>query len=69
MFFRSNKIIFVLLLIISTITISNAKNDNFKVALTGKYPPFSMYDSHGNLAGFDVDVSKAIADKLDKNLF
>jgi His/Glu/Gln/Arg/opine family amino acid ABC transporter permease subunit len=68
MFFRSNKIIFVLLLIISTITISNAKNDNFKVALTGKYPPFSMYDSHGNLAGFDVDVSKAIADKLDKKL-
>lgn len=68
MFYRSNKILFALLLIILTITISNAKKEDFKVALTGKYPPFSMYDSNGNLAGFDVDISKAVADKLDKKL-
>jgi len=29
----------------------------FRVALTGKYPPFSYYDNMGQLTGFDVDVS------------
>ncbi len=39
-----------------------------KVALTGKYPPFSYYDNNGELAGFDVDVSKEIASRIDKKL-
>ena len=33
-------------------------------ALTGKFPPFSFYDSDGKLAGFDVDVSREIARRL-----
>ncbi len=37
-----------------------------RVALTGKYPPFSFYDKSGNLAGFDVDVSREIAKRLDR---
>lgn len=35
-----------------------------RVALTGQYPPFSYYDSEGNLTGFDVDVAKAIARRM-----
>jgi arginine/lysine/histidine/glutamine transport system substrate-binding and permease protein len=43
-------------------------SDPFRVALTGKYPPFSMYDSDGELIGFDVDVSREIAMRLDREL-
>ncbi len=38
------------------------------VALTGKYPPFSFYDENGELAGFDVDVSRAVAGRLGRRL-
>ncbi len=39
-----------------------------RVALTGQYPPFSMYDADGQLAGFDVDVSRAVARHLGRDL-
>ncbi len=42
--------------------------EEFKVALTGAYPPFSMYDAQGELAGFDVDVARAIAERLERPL-
>ena len=41
-------------------------NAPFRVALSGKYPPFSFYDKDGNLAGFDVDVSCEIARRLGR---
>ncbi len=40
----------------------------FKVALTGKFPPFSYYNKEGELAGFDVDVSKEIARRLGRKV-
>lgn len=45
-----------------------APPDTLTVALTGKYPPFSFYNEQGELAGFDVDVSRAIAGELDAEL-
>jgi len=39
-----------------------------RVALTGKYPPFSTYDEKGDLIGFDVDVSRAVAEHLGREL-
>ncbi len=39
-----------------------------RVAMTGKYPPFSYYDNEGNLAGFDVDVSREIARRLGREV-
>lgn len=43
-----------------------ADDDEFVVALTGKFPPFSYYDSNGELTGFDYDVSQEIAKRLGK---
>ncbi len=39
---------------------------DFVTALSGKFPPFSYYDQQGELAGFDVDVSREIAERLGK---
>ncbi|MBD3264079.1 MAG: ABC transporter permease subunit [Candidatus Omnitrophica bacterium] len=44
------------------------KSQKLRVALTGKFPPFSFYSGKGRLIGFDVDVSKAIARKLNRDL-
>lgn len=41
---------------------------SFRVALTGKYPPFSFYNEKGELAGFDVDVSREIAERIGREL-
>jgi cystine transport system substrate-binding protein len=34
------------------------------VGLEGTYPPFNYQDEGGNLVGFEVDVAKAVAEKL-----
>lgn len=34
------------------------------VATEGAWAPWTYHDEHGNLVGFDVEVAKAIADKL-----
>jgi arginine/lysine/histidine/glutamine transport system substrate-binding/permease protein len=39
-----------------------------RVACSGKYPPFSFYDAQGELTGFDVDVSKAIAEAMGRDV-
>lgn len=36
-----------------------------KVGVEGTYPPYTYHDEDGELTGFDVEVAKAIADKLD----
>lgn len=41
------------------------QDDVFQVANSGAYPPFSYVDTSGNLVGFDVDIAKALADKMD----
>ena len=41
-----------------------APKDEFVTALTGKFPPFNYYNEQGELAGFDVDVSREIAKRL-----
>ncbi len=43
-----------------------AAEPEFATALTGKFPPFSYYDEKGELAGFDVDVSREIARRLHR---
>lgn len=36
-----------------------------RVAMTGMYPPFNFYDDKNQLAGFDVDVAKELAKRLE----
>ncbi len=51
-----------------TESVKNSKpTGEFSAALTGKFPPFSYYNKQGNLAGFDVDVSREIARRLNHN--
>lgn len=40
------------------------RDDVFRVANSGAYPPFSYVDTSGNLIGFDVDIAEAVADKM-----
>ncbi|MDO7912186.1 cystine ABC transporter substrate-binding protein [Pseudomonas sp. 22-AL-CL-001] len=40
------------------------KNGVLKVGLEGTYPPFSFADENGALAGFEVELAKAIAKQL-----
>ncbi|HEY9102645.1 transporter substrate-binding domain-containing protein [Chitinimonas sp.] len=35
-----------------------------RIALEGKYPPFSEIDAKGNLAGFDIDIAKALCKEM-----
>ncbi len=57
--------LFLNLFLLQTVS---AATESFSVALTGKYPPFSFYDKDGELCGFDVDVSKAVANDLNRRL-
>ncbi|MBQ8836118.1 MAG: transporter substrate-binding domain-containing protein [Clostridia bacterium] len=36
----------------------------FVVGIEGAYPPFNYHDDSGELTGFDVEVAKAVAEKL-----
>jgi His/Glu/Gln/Arg/opine family amino acid ABC transporter permease subunit len=68
---RPARLVFLLLFMVSLLsdqTIAQDQQDPLRVALTGKYPPFSYYDKQGELAGFDVDVSREIAERLDREL-
>ena len=49
-------------------TIAQDREKPLRVALTGKYPPFSYYDQQGSLAGFDVDVSSEITKRLGREV-
>jgi len=57
------KIIIAVFCILFLHTSVYAKN-SLKIALTGKYPPFSYYNETGELTGYDVDISGAIAFEL-----
>jgi His/Glu/Gln/Arg/opine family amino acid ABC transporter permease subunit len=58
--------VFFALCFLLCITAKSAEKKKLRTALTGKFPPFSYYDSKGELAGFDVDISRAIAHYLKR---
>lgn len=36
-----------------------------RAGIEGAYPPFNAFDENNELVGFDVDITKALADRLD----
>ncbi len=66
--FKKHAVLLIFILCGVCFSISAEEKEDFTVALTGKYPPFSFYSKDGKLVGFDVDVAKKIAAYLDKDL-
>ena len=44
---------------------STIKKGELIVATEGTYAPYSFYDEKGELVGYDVDIAKAVAKKLN----
>lgn len=44
--------------------LAEIRGDVFQVVNSGAYPPFSYVNTQGNLVGFDVDIAKALAEKM-----
>ena len=50
---------------LSTITPSTITKGVLTIGQEGTYPPFTFKDAQGNLTGFDVDIARALAAKLN----
>lgn len=48
--------------------LSEIRANTFQVVNSGAYPPFSYVNKQGNLVGFDVDIAKALAKKMDVDI-
>lgn len=44
-----------------------ATGEPLRIAVSAPYPPFADYDAEGELVGFNVDISRALCEELDRN--
>jgi polar amino acid transport system substrate-binding protein len=63
-----NKMLMAFVLIISLSSTSCTKKDEntFSFASSGEFKPFSYLDNTGTLQGYDIDVGRELARRLDK---
>ena len=46
---------------------SAAAADKIRIGTEGAYPPFNQIDASGNVIGFDVDIAKALCEKMQSD--
>ena len=55
----------ILLALAAVVLVSgNAVADKVRIGTEGAYPPFNMIDKNGKPDGFDVDIAKALCEKM-----
>ena len=57
------KLLFCSLLLL--LTSGSVLAEKIRIGTEGAYPPFNMIDQDGQVAGFDVDIAKALCTKMD----
>ena len=45
-------------------SMATAEMKKVRIGTEGAYPPFNSFDSDKNLVGFDIDIAKALCDKM-----
>ena len=46
------------------LTAATAQAETVRIGTEGAYPPFNSVDSSGQLVGFDIDIAKALCEKM-----
>ncbi len=47
-----------------SIAVSAAATEKIRIGTEGAYPPFNQIDAQGRLVGFDIDIARALCDKM-----
>ncbi|HRQ55912.1 MAG TPA: ABC transporter substrate-binding protein [Azoarcus taiwanensis] len=61
---KISKTLTALLLAGAALFAGNAQADRIRIATEGAYAPFNFVDASGQLQGFDVDIAKALCEKM-----
>lgn len=61
---KISKTLAALLLAGATLFAGSAQADRIRIATEGAYAPFNFVDASGQLQGFDVDIAKALCEKM-----
>lgn len=52
---------------LSMFAMPGVASDTLRIGTEGAYPPFNFYKADGQLAGFDIDISKAICAQMKRD--
>lgn len=53
--------------VLSCLSMTAVASDTLRIGTEGAYPPFNFYKADGQLAGFDIDISKAICAEMKRD--
>ena len=68
---KASKVMLVLVLVLSLCwpaAASEARVGVLRIGTESSFPPFAFRDDTGNLAGFDVELAKTVASRLNKEV-